>query len=120
NVKKQQENMKIILALIFIGYVSITYSQCQNNVTIQNGVQNIDNVSVSVSSFGMVGYGSNCANSSPYLIGRTGNNYGDGGYSFNFLPSINSLTLNFDAINNIDAENNEEIELLINGDHYNV
>lgn len=96
------------------------YSQCTNQINHEVGTETINNVSVSIFSSGLVDYGSNCSNAIPYTIGRDEMELGDGSYTFNFSPSINSLTLNFNAIDNVDSYNNEEVELFINGSHYMV
>lgn len=115
-------HIRIILKVLFL-YSTITFGQCNYQITHLTGTESVNGISVTVESFGKAMSYSFC-DVSPYMIGGGYPNgmfeVGDGGYTFSFSPAISSASLNFSAIDNIPSwQAEEEIEILINGTHYN-
>ncbi len=119
-----QTYMKNYLFITLILTSIIGYSQCENLITVQNGSQLVNATTVTVTTTGFTSYylGFSCPPwTMPYVIGYTGNGpQGDGEYLFTFSPSIDAATLNFIGINWFNSQNYEEIELLVDGKHYNI
>jgi hypothetical protein len=95
-------------------------AQCDDQVTYTAGTQTLGFTQVAVSSYGTVDVNSQyCTETFPYFIGYTysDNTSGTGSYSFQFDPPIDSARFNVSGIS-LDAANEEEIWLFVNGAHY--
>ena len=109
--------------LTFCLLVSYEFStaQCANQVTHLTGTAVVNGVSINVSTAGNVDTNTAyCVNTNPYFVGYNSvQGSGDGTYTFDFSPPINSLTLNFSGISSAGI-GQEAIVLSINGVHYPV
>lgn len=109
------------LFILFILNINTISGQCLNQVLHTSGTMPVNGIQVTVNSAGIVDVNSAyCINTNPYFVGYnyiTGS--GNGGYTFNFSPSVNSLTLNFSGISNT-PPNQEILSISINGQHYAV
>ena len=96
-------------------------AQCENKVTHLSDTATINEILVTVSSFGDVSeLSEGCSLTGPYLVGNDlVTPHDNGGYIFHFSPPIDFLSLNFSAINNTNI-GSEIIKIFVNGDHYSV
>ncbi len=118
---------KLISICLLLGIVLLANSQCTRQVMHTSGTMNIGGVSTTVTSKGLVDTNSIYCNSTlPYLVGghwpsASGITSGIGRYQFTFFPPIDSLTLNFSGINDVNDTNEQEIvRLYINSTHYQI
>ncbi|MEP7264469.1 MAG: hypothetical protein ABI772_08225 [Bacteroidota bacterium] len=116
---KSKITLIIITTCNFIISSNFLFAQCSNQVTHLTGTTTVNGVNVSVSSTGFTSDNSTyCASTIPYFVGYNVVS-GNGMYTFNFSPSINSLTLNFSGISN-GGIGQEIVLLYINGTHYSI
>ncbi|HEX8561949.1 MAG TPA: T9SS type A sorting domain-containing protein [Flavobacterium sp.] len=109
--------MKLILFSLLCLSTRIA-AQCDEPVVHMSGTQLINNVSVTVTSFGDVDELADFCLQGPYWINSNFPGE-DGGYTFTFLPPIQSVSLGFTAIDNKPSlPAVEEVEIYINGNHY--
>lgn len=87
--------------------------QCSNPVFHEIGNDTINGVVVTVSSSGSASLGGTCLNEIYYYIGVVG----IGSYTFEFSPPIDSLILNFFAING-GPISKEIVSIEVNNNHY--
>ena len=112
----------VIKVLIFTFFVLIFidgYGQCSNQVTHINGSKTVNKVAVTVSSSGFVDTFPEYCKTYPYVIGRHSLANGSGYYTFDFMPAINSVTLNFSGIS-LSNKHKEEIVIYVNDNHYRI
>ena len=117
---KTNQHYKIyILTCCLLFSFNITRSQCPNQVTHLTGTAIVNGVNVSVSTLGNVDDNTAyCVNTFPYFVGYNSlAGSGDGSYTFDFSPPVNSLTLDFSGISNAGI-GQEAVVLEINGVHY--
>lgn len=120
-------NRKSILILfspiLFIVTSSLTlYGQCSSQVLHLAGTETINGVDVTVTSAGVTDSILNYCPwlTRPYLIGASfSGGSGNGSFTFQFSPPIDSVTLNFSGIND-QFINKEIVKLLVNGNHYSI
>lgn len=108
--------MRKIYILALITFTTAN-SQCLNTVTHLSGTESINNIFVTVTPSGVAGTIDHCG-LGPYSLGNDLTTQGDGGYRFEFSPSIGSLSIDLYGMNNDDIFNNEEVEIFINNQHY--
>lgn len=110
-----------ICVFTFCSLMNFTNSnaQCPNQVTHLIGTDVVNGIDVTVSTTGNVDDNTSyCVNTSPYFVGyNSSTGSGNGMYTFDFFPPVNSLTLNFSGISNAGI-GQESIVLAINGIHY--
>ncbi|MEP7170237.1 MAG: T9SS type A sorting domain-containing protein [Bacteroidota bacterium] len=97
-------------------------SQCTNQVTDTLGTHVVSGVSVTVTSFGTASINTvYCASTSPYIIGHliASGLTTNSGYTFQFTPPVDSITLNFSGISNT-APFQEIVMVEINGIRYSI
>src|ERR1039458_1474175 len=110
----------VLLTLIF--YCAQIRSQCNTQVSVLSGTAMVGCIEVSVTSWGFIDTTFSCSLAQPYWVGEKNHKdvSGNGSYTFNFFPSISSLSLNFRGITNVSNEGIEEIHLIVNGKHYKI
>ena len=105
--------------LLTLFTVKHLHAQCTHQVTHTSGTTNVNGIDITATSFGYAEQLNICNYSEPYVIGWNGDDFphGDGGYTYQFSPPVDSLNLNFSFIN---AENGTEeiIRIYLNGGHY--
>lgn len=121
-MKKTKIIKYFVLASICIASWVHVKAQCSNQIFHTSGMITINGIQVTVISFGDCDTISTYCSAStlPYLIGA---NYTlpnhNGGYLFQFFPTIDSLTLNFSGIND-NGIHKEIVMLYVNGNHYSI
>lgn len=111
----------LLSIIIFVFIFNDSFCQCSNQVFHFKGSMTVNKVSILVTSTGVVDTFPDYCKAFPYLIGRVNSSStnGNGSYSFNFTPTVNSITLNFSGIS-LTAKHKEEIVLFVNGVHYRI
>lgn len=115
----------LVLLLFLINNPLCFKAQTAHPITHTSGTSFVFNTNVTVTSFGKADTLSNyCTyNTKPYFIGYSFQSptgcCGDGGYTFDFSPPIDALTLNIGGITNIWI-GRETVTLKVNGSHYRV
>ena len=98
-------------------------AQCLNQVSHTTGTQIVNGTSVTVTSSGTVDTNTvHCPSATePYFVGYnwTTGVSGDGSYTFQFSPPVDSLTLNFSGISDQNVHK-EIVKLNVNGLHYQI
>ena len=118
NLASMGKLIKLVLMITLIPSNSL--GQCTNQVVHLKGSKTINGISVTVNSSGVVDSFPNYCKTFPYFIGQDSSSVnGDGFYTFNFTPAINSVTLNFSGIS-LSAKHKEEIVLYVNDKHYRI
>ena len=117
-MKKIIITKSLILSFIYLVSCISVNAQCTNQLFHTSGTLSINGVQVTTTSFGDFGIVTNyCPNSTqPYLIGAD-YSYPNhtGGYTFQFSPSVDSVSLNFSGMHN-----GEMVQIYVNGNHYSV
>ena len=94
-------------------------AQCTHQVSHTSGTTNVNGIDITASSFGYAEELNICNYSEPYFIGWNIDPlpHGDGGFTYQFSPPVDSLNLNFSFIN---ASNGTEeiVRIYLNGEHY--
>lgn len=114
--------LALLLTILFLIHFSeLAIAQCTtNHVTHLNGSKLINGVNVTVSSTGKVDSLNYCTSTFPYLVGANSvSGGGQGTYTFNFLPAVDTVTLNFSGISYTNT-GHEIIVLSVNGAHYSI
>lgn len=106
----------LVLIFFFFGYQSYLNAQCGNKITVFNGVQSFSCTEVTVSSSGDAGTGLPCGTAGGYWISWND----EGSITFSFSTPATGVTLEFDAINSLEHNNqgHEEPSIEINGAPY--
>ena len=114
--------IKTITLLVLITCISnSSYAQCttSHQVTHMSGSVVINGINVTVTSSGNVmNLTTYCPETLPYLTGyAAGPGSGTGSFTFNFVPAVDSVRLNFSGLSN-SGSSVERIILRKNGVHY--
>jgi hypothetical protein len=108
-----------ILAITSFSWNNI-FAQCMHQISHTSGTTNINGVQVTVLSSGDSDTTTMCVDAQPYIIGWDYNPpHSDGSYTFQFSPPIDSLILNFSALNGSNSHK-EIIKINVNGSHYSI
>ena len=115
--------MKKIIPILLAAFVFTlsVYSQCTIQVFNTSGTTDVSGTAVTVTPAGAVDtFNTYCPSTLPYFIGYTWlTASGSGGYTFNFSPAVDSLTLNFSGTSDLGG-NTELVQLFVNGTHYSI
>lgn len=105
--------MRIIILLVLL-IAQSAYADAQEYITVQHmdGTEQVGNNEVTVATYGDRPTNQNFDEVSPYYIGNKGR---VNGYDFSFAEPVNSVRIHLTAINN-----EEQIEIGINGRRYNL
>lgn len=120
---KKNRILKYVTCLVArLIITSNVFSQCTNQVFDTSGTHVVSGVSVTVTSFGTASINTvYCASTTPYIIGHliSSGLTANSGYTFQFTPPVDSITLNFSGISNI-APYQEIVMVEINGIRYSI
>lgn len=116
---------KYICTLVLSCWSILSYGQCSYQVTHLSGEEELNGISITVTSDGLVDQNSGyCLQTLPYMIGYnyTLNEHGTGSYTYQFSPPVSMLTLDFSgiSISSVGDGHIEEIQLYVNGAHYDI
>jgi hypothetical protein len=116
-----KNTLSLTAVIILCGaFTANVYSQCLNQVTATSGTSVVSGVTVTVTTFGSATTNTNyCPATTPYNIGYLiGSGFtANSGYTFQFSPPVDTVTLNFSGISNTPPYQ-EIIMVEINGIRY--